>query len=993
MVRVLCFFLFILFGCVGCSSTDPDLLRLQSAREALAKGRLADAEKFAAAISPSHPGWAEGQLILGSVAQRFGDWQKALEYYHGFPRDHALYPSALIEAVSIEQSHGNIQAAIRDLEVVLQLRPDDVQARKTLANLLASTGQRRLADSHLWTLVKANAFEFKQLVMFTDFDRRDPNDLKFLEWCDQRSPRDAAVQTGLAVEAFNNGDLAAARRRLELAISVDPLISAAQGLLGELLVEGGEVEFNRWYRQLPPTIRDEPEIWYVRALWAQRHEQPEIAAYCFWNAAKAMPASYRIVYKFGIAEIHANPTAGGAILTYAQSLFALRQNLSQFLNAANRDRDALKRVVELLIETGRDWEARCWTLHAKETLKPVAWADPLLKRLPSDPPFSRLQIADSRNALNRFVQSNSRSFHEFLAGSVDFNGKSAALPGNSQIRFRDESSDLGIEFVYHHGYVPGTVGVRMQESTGGGVAVVDYDGDDRPDLFFTQGHDWPHDSDFPAPTGKYQDRLFRNFGDGFQDVSQQAGITFEEGFGQGCAAGDFDNDGFPDLYIANIGQNQLLLNQGDGTFKDVTSASQLTTSTWTSSCLMADLNNDGNPDLFDVNYVEGSSLFRKICNETECTPQAYQPARDHLYLSQGDGTLKLFDLEVDDRWGSGLGIVALHIDNPATKSLPDPGHSDGPKGEARSQANRLSLFIANDHEPNFLLINSPSRTPDNLTLVDEAFLRGVAVNQDGRPTAHMGVACGDANGDGLLDLFVTNYKNEPSNLYLQKSDGLFEDAISGSGLLIPGLPYVKWGTQFLDAGNNGHLDLVIANGHVGDFHIPGIECYMPTQFFRNDGRGRFSELQANEVGEYFDRKLLGRTLALVDWNRDGLTDIVAFPIASPAAVLTNQTLGAGNSLSIRLHAVSTARDAIGTSVTITTTSGQSSHQQLTAGDGYQASNERIVRFGLGEQTEVEKVVIDWPNGTTQILERVPANTLWVVVEGKRAVPVRNWPVQ
>jgi hypothetical protein len=139
--------------------------------------------------------------------------------------------------------------------------------------------------------------------------------------------------------------------------------------------------------------------------------------------------------------------------------------------------------------------------------------------------------------------------------------------------------------------------------------------------------------------------------------------------------------------------------------------------------------------------------------------------------------------------------------------------------------------------------------------------------------------------------------------------------------------------------------------------------------------------------------LLGRTLALVDWNRDGLTDIVAFPIASPAAVLTNQTIGAGNSLSIRLHAVSTARDAIGTSVTITTASGAAFHQQLTAGDGYQASNERILRFGLGEQTEVKKVVINWPNGTTQVLERVPANTLWVVVEGKRAVPVRNWTVQ
>jgi tetratricopeptide (TPR) repeat protein len=991
MHRVLCSFSVILIACIGCTSQDPDLIRIQSAREALAKGNLADAEKFAASIAPEHAVWAEGQLILGAVAQRTGSLQKALDYYRGIPCESSSYPTALSESASIEQGQGNIHAAIRDLEVVLQLRPDDVATRRTLANLLASTGQRRLADRHFWVLVKANAFDFKQLVMFTDFDRRDPNASEFLEWCEQRAPRDAAVQTGLAFEDFNKGDLAAARRRLELAISVDPLISAAQGLLGELLVDEGESEFNLWYRQLPSTIRDDPEVWHVRGLRAQRHKRPEVATYCFWNAAKAIPASYRFVYRFGVADVHSNPTGEGEILAYAHALFELRQNLSQFLNSAHRDHDALKRVVELLAGMGREWEARCWAVIAKENVKSREWTDPILKRLPDNSDFSRPRVVDFRNALCRYTSPKSRSVDDFLARSADFTGDAPPPVRNSLICFRDESSDLGVEFAYHQGSVPGTVGVRMQESTGGGIAVVDYDGDDRPDLFFTQGHDWPHDSDFPAPSEAYQDRLFRNLGDGFCDVTRQAGILFEAGFGQGCAAGDFDNDGFPDLYIANIGKNQLLMNQGDGTFKDVTSSLGLRTSAWTSSCLIADLNNDGNPDLFDVNYVEGPSLFRKVCNETECTPQAFKPARDHLYLSQGDGTVKLFDLKVDDRWGSGLGIVAFHIGNPATKHSQDPAHGAGPGGTAPSPPVRLSLLIANDHEPNFLLVNSPADNPDRLALVDEAFLRGVALNQDGRPTAHMGVACGDANGDGLPDLFVTNYKNEASNLYLQTSDGLFEDAISGSGLLVPGYAFVKWGTQFLDAENGGQLDLVVANGHVGDFHIPGIECYMPTQFFKNDGRGRFNELKANSVGEYFDRKLLGRTLALCDWNRDGLTDIVAAPIASRAAVLTNRTRSAGNSLSIRLHAVSSARDAIGASVAVTHAAGHV-HQQLTAGDGYQACNERILRFGVGEQTEVERVVIDWPNGTTQILERVPANTLWDVVEGKIAVQVRNWTV-
>jgi tetratricopeptide (TPR) repeat protein len=984
----LCFI--VLIGCVGCNSQDPDAARAQSAREALARGDLAEAQRFAAEIAPHSPNWAEGQLLLGAAAQRLGNPKKALEYYRVIPHDDSLYPAALIETAAIEHAHGNIHAAIRDFEALLQRRPDDDAARRTLANLLASTGQRRRADAHFWILVTANAFEFKQLVMFTDFDRRDPNESEFLKWNEQRSPRDPAVQTGLAVEDITKGDLTSARRRLELAISIDPLLSAAQGLLGELLVDEGDAELVRWYGQLPPAIGGDPEISYVLGLWAQRRDRPELGAQSFSTAAKAMPASYRIAYKFGRAELQANPTGGGAILAHAQSLFDLRQNLSQFLNTPGGDREALKRVVDLLIDTGREWEARCWALHAQEKLKPVAWAQPILKRLPKNPPSSGLRFADGRNPLDRYHPPGSLQVDAFIESSGAATGNSTELLRKSQVRFRDESADLGIEFAYHHGHVPGTVGVRMQESTGGGVAVIDYDGDDLPDLFFTQGHDWPHDSDVPAPTEKYQDRLFRNLGDGFQDVSRHAGIVFEEGFGQGCTAGDFDNDGFPDLYIANIGKNQLLMNQGDGTFVDATSALQTTNSAWTSSCLIADLNNDGNPDFFDVNYLEGTSLFRRICNETECTPEAYKPARDRLYLSQGDGSFKLFDFETDDRWGSGLGIVAFHIDSPISKIVGDLGHGSARHDEARSSPIRLSLFIANDHEPNFFLINAPAETPDRLALADEAFLRGVAVNQDGRPTASMGIACGDANGDGLLDLFVTNYKNEPSNLYLQTGDGLFEDAIAGSGLLIPGLPYVKWGAQFLDAENDGDLDLVIANGHVGDFHIPGIECSMPTQFFANDGGGRFTELKAHDVGEYFDRRLLGRTLALLDWNRDGLIDVVASPIASPVAILTNRTVGAGNSLSVRLHAVTTARDAIGATVTITTASGKC-RQQLTAGDGYQASNERILRFGLGDQTEVERLVIDWPGGTTQVLERVPANSLWDVVEGERAVQVRHWP--
>jgi hypothetical protein len=418
------------------------------------------------------------------------------------------------------------------------------------------------------------------------------------------------------------------------------------------------------------------------------------------------------------------------------------------------------------------------------------------------------------------------------------------------------------------------------------------------------------------------------------------------------------------LYVANIGANRLLINNGDGTFTDMTEKLRLTTSAWTTSCLIVDLNADGSPDLFDVNYLEGEAIYRKICEEHSCTPQAYKFARDHLHLSQGDGTVRYFEIGGEDRWGAGLGIVAFRDDGPS------------------ANAARPSVFIANDHEPNFFLVNSPADNSHNLSLAELAFARGLAVNKDGKPTACMGVASGDVNGDGLLDLFVTNYKEEANNLYLQSAGGHFSDAIAGTGLMAPGIPYVGWGTQLFDADNDGRLDLIVANGHVGDFRKEGLECDMPTQFFENKGGGQFEELPPEVVGPFFGRKLLGRSVATLDWNRDGLTDVVVCPIAAPVALLTNHTAEGGRVLTVRLHAVSTARDTIGTVVTIATPAGEI-RQQLTAGDGYQATNERVLRFGLGSIAAVGRMVVEWPSGVAQIVESVPADALIDVIEGRR----------
>ena len=325
------------------------------------------------------------------------------------------------------------------------------------------------------------------------------------------------------------------------------------------------------------------------------------------------------------------------------------------------------------------------------------------------------------------------------------------------------------------------------------------------------------------------------------------------------------------MYVANIGANQLLMNNGDGTFSDRTPAAVLTLLAWTTSCAMADLDGDGHPDLYDVNYVEGPQLFRMICNEHDCSPQAYQESRDDAWFSLGDGRLRLVEPDTGGRYGGGLGVVVFRADRhepAAAVAAPESGRS-----LPLTPERYLSLFVANDQDPNEYLKVRIASDSQAATLVDDAFLAGLALDYNGNTSACMGVAAGDLTGTAGSS-FVTNYSDDANSLFLQEANGLFHDGIGSAGLLQPGLPYIGWGTQCLDADNDGDLDLVVANGHVGEFSRPGLQIRMPTQVFYNLGGGRFREGPPQECGEFVHRLRMGRSLATLDWNRDGRSDLV-----------------------------------------------------------------------------------------------------------------------
>jgi len=545
-----------------------------------------------------------------------------------------------------------------------------------------------------------------------------------------------------------------------------------------------------------------------------------------------------------------------------------------------------------------------------------------------------------------------------------------ATEASSPIRF--DLADAGIDFRYFNSADPATPGARMFEFTGGGVGAIDFDVDGRPDLYFTQGCRWP-----PDPSQReFLDRLYRNLGDQYFDVTASAGVV-EPRFSQGVACGDYDDDGFPDVYVGNIGDNQLFRNNGDGTFRPVSSAVSSSRAAgdseglvWTTSVAVVDVNADALPDLFDVNYVTGPDVFERICDHDGtprvCSPTVFDAEPDRLWLNRGDGTFAEVSLltGVVAADGTGLGVVA--------------GDLDG--------SGRLSLFVANDERPNHFFQNVTA-TAGGLPRFDEAaYALGVATDSDGFSQACMGIAAGDANGDGRLDLFVTNYVDESNALYEQRIDRTYEDASRRAGLADPSHHLLGFGTQFLDADNDGWEDLIVTNGHVDDFRFKRYDFEMPTQVFRNS-KGTFVEVPPDTLGSYFQKMHLGRGLVRLDWNGDGRDEFALSHLDGPGALLTNITTTGRHSVSLRLRATNSARDAIGTTVVIET-AGRRLVRQLTAGDGYQASNERKLVVGIGPATRADSVTIHWPSGGSERFDDLVSGRTWLMIEGRnRPFPV------
>lgn len=505
------------------------------------------------------------------------------------------------------------------------------------------------------------------------------------------------------------------------------------------------------------------------------------------------------------------------------------------------------------------------------------------------------------------------------------------------LAFRDVHDELGIKFAYDTGADGRAL---MVEATGGGAGWIDFDRDGTWDLYCVQGGN----AAWKSPDENPPDQLYRGIGGRYVDVAQLAGIV-DPGYGQGIAVGDFNEDGFEDIYVTNVGKNSFFVNQGDGTFVEVADVAGVQDGRWSSTAAWADLDGDSDLDLFLCNYLAYDPYQPFPCNlpdgtPTTCHPEHLNPVSNACFENLGDGTFR----EVAKQWGlTGPGSKSLSV------LIADLDGDD-----------RADVFVANDTTANFLFKNAGTGKYE-----EQAVLAGCALNGEGLYQASMGIAVGDYDENGFPDLYVTHFTHDSNTLYTNLGSKGFQDLTKRRGLHTPTLKYLGFGTVMADFDRNGKQDLFIANGHIDEETNTDSLYEMPAQLFTY-GTDRFVECTA-EAGPYFKQMVIGRAVASCDWDDDGDMDLAVIHQSVPSAMLENQA-SSGHWLKVRFIGTASNRRGISTK-TVLTQGDRRLVQELVAGSSYCASNEPTLFFGLVEDTVVNLDVL-WPSGRRQTLENV-----------------------
>jgi enediyne biosynthesis protein E4 len=548
-----------------------------------------------------------------------------------------------------------------------------------------------------------------------------------------------------------------------------------------------------------------------------------------------------------------------------------------------------------------------------------------------------------------------------LAALVLLPKGSGAPPVISPITFRDVTQQAGIRFVQNNGAFGNKF---LPETLGSGVAFIDYDNDGWPDIFLVNGSDWPgHTQKRTTP------KLYHNNHDGtFTDVTHKAGLDVEM-YGMGVAVGDYDNDGYDDLFVTAFGQSHLFHNNGNGTFTDVTQKAGLAgPHELSTSAAWVDYDKDGKLDLVVGNYVQWSPETDLYCtldgkSKSYCTPESYKGTAARLWHNRGDGTFE----DATQKAGLGeptsktMGIAVLDYDN---DGWPD-------------------LLFSNDTQPNKLYHNN-----GNGTFTEKGVIAGVAFSEDGVARAGMGVDAADYDHSGYPSLLITNFSNQMLSLYHNEGKGLFVDEAPQSEIGRASLLTLGFGCFFFDYDLDGWPDIFIANGHI-DPEIQKVQANvkyaMPPHLFHNVSKGKFEEV-TKQMGQAFGTPRVGRGAAYADIFNDGRLDLLLSTNGGPAYLFRNEAQSgsaANHGLRLKLAGTKSNRDGIGAVVRVTV-GGETQTQMLRSGSSYLSSSELVLTFGLAQHDKADSIEIRWPSGQVDHLSNIAAGQTITVTEAKGA---------
>jgi enediyne biosynthesis protein E4 len=885
-----------------------------------------------ARLSARWPGQPVVEFSLGVCEQTLGDNDRALEAWARIPsRSPFAVRVAVPRAQALIVDRGQFSAAEEILKTAIESRDASaIEARQILARLFFWQGRlremRRLLQDG-WPIAPDRAAALREYWQLDTDPIPTVAIQAALDRAAQKAPHDDRAWLARANLATRSGRFDEAATWLDQCETARPDDPAVWERRLDLAVAANHD--NEAWRALSHLKIDRvsaAEILALEAWLASRRGLPDRERRALESLVALEPGHSQALERLAALAREAGRTDCAVKCLHEKAAIDVARERYRDLLATGVPAGKLEDLARLAEALGRRFEARGWW-----TLIVVAH--------PDNPQF--------RTALDRQAQASTSSSRPAgqtiaeafadLAPPTRADGRLAATVASAGAlpKFRDDAKAARLSsMVFDSG---ASALHQMPETASGGVGLFDYDGDGWLDIYFVQGGPFPPGPNRPSPG----DRLFRNRGDGtFDDVTTESGVSrLSRGYGHGVAIGDFDNDGHPDLLLTRWREYELLRNRGDGTFEDVTGRAGLGGDRdWPTSAAFADLDGDGDLDLYVCHYVVWDAGNPRPCWDevsrahVACFPREFKSLPDHLFRNDGGRFVDVTaEAGIVDRDGRGLGVVAADLDD------------DG----------RVDLYVANDTTANFLFHNL-----GGFRFEETACLAGAGANSDGGYQAGMGVACGDLDGDGRLDLAVTNFFNESTSYFQNLGGGMFADRTAAIGLSAPSRFLLGFGIAMPDVNNDGRLDLMTANGHVSDLR-PRSPFAMPAQLLVGGNEGRLNDVSA-QAGPPFAISHVGRGLAVGDLDNDGRIDAILIAQNEPPVFFHNQTDG-GHFLTLRLEGVKSNRDAVGARVTLVHGNRRQVAERV-GGGSYQSAADPRLHFGLGSDDGKASLEVRWPSG-------------------------------